>query len=246
MASGFEYRKVLYTDYYENQSGRAFDLQVEAKMQRDESLFRNEFFHLLPNNKDAAILDIGCGFGSLVLALKKLNYTNVKGIDLSESQVKVAHQFGLTEVQIADIHQYLADKPNHFDLITGIDIIEHFSKDELIDLLQIIKRSLKPGGKAIFRTPNNDAPMATIYSRGDFTHENYMNASSANQLMLSLGFQRVSVSASHMETEGAGKELIRKLTWAVIEVGIRLLIFATARSSKNVILTPNMIIKVEN
>jgi 2-polyprenyl-3-methyl-5-hydroxy-6-metoxy-1,4-benzoquinol methylase len=242
----YNYRKVLYQDYYQNQSGRHIQLQIEDKMNRDEQLFRAEILPLLPSQKEATILDIGCGFGSLIKLLKKLGYTNLKGIDLSESQVNIAHQFGLEkEVEVNDIANYLADKSNSFDVITGIDIIEHFSKDELIDLLSIIKNSLKPGGIAIFRTPNNDAPFATVFANGDFTHENYMNSSSATQLSLSMGFTNIEVRNSHLQVQGFLKEIIRKISWTIISATIKLVLFASARSSKNVLLSPNMIIKVQ-
>ena len=242
----YNYRKVLYQDYYQNQSGRHFQLQIEEKMNRDEQLFRAEILPLIPKNKEIKLLDIGCGFGSLVRLLKKEGYSNLKGIDLSESQVKIAHDFGMiNEIEVNDISKYLADKEDYFDVITGIDIIEHFSKDELIELLATLKKSLKPGGIAIFRTPNNDAPFATVFANGDFTHENYMNSSSATQLSLSMGFTNIEVNPSHLQVEGALKEIIRKITWAVISTCIKLILFASARSSKNVLLSPNMIIKVQ-
>jgi 2-polyprenyl-3-methyl-5-hydroxy-6-metoxy-1,4-benzoquinol methylase len=242
----YNYRKVLYQDYYQNQSGRHFQLQIEEKMNRDEQLFRAEILPLIPKNKEIKLLDIGCGFGSLINLLKKEGYSNLKGIDLSESQVKIAHDFGMkNEIEVNDISKYLIDKEDYFDVITGIDIIEHFSKDELIELLSTLKKSLKKGGIAIFRTPNNDAPFATVFANGDFTHENYMNSSSATQLSLSMGFTNIEVNSSHLQVEGAVKEIIRKLTWAIISAYIKLILFASARSSKNVLLSPNMIIKVQ-
>ncbi len=241
----YNYRSVLYKDYYQNQSGRAFQLQIEEKMKNDANLFSAEILPLLPNDKSVKILDIGCGFGSLIKLLKDSGYTNLAGIDLSESQVAMAHQFGLTEVEVNDINNFLSTKENTYDVITGIDIIEHFSKDELIDLLSIIKKSLKPNGIAIFRTPNNDAPFATIYSRGDFTHENYMNGSSAEQLMLSMGFCDIVVKESHIHVAGFLKEIVRRILWKFYTLKVKLLLFASGRGSKNVLLSPNMIIKVK-
>ncbi len=241
----YQYRKVLYQDYYQNQSGRHIQLQIEEKMKSDALLFKAEVLPLLPINRNASILDIGCGFGSLIKMLKNEGYTNLKGIDLSESQVKIAKEFGLNEVEVNDISSYLSDKESHFDVITGIDIIEHFSKDELVDLLNLIKKSLKPGGIAIFRTPNNDAPFATVFANGDFTHENYMNSSSAQQLSLSIGFTNIEVRASHLEVNGFLKEVLRKIIWTIISFTIKVTLFASARSSKSVLLTPNMIIKVQ-
>jgi len=133
---------------------------------------------------------LGCGSGSLLMALKMAGYTNLLGMDLSDEQVKMAHEMGVSEVVLGDAMQFLRDASEGFDVITGMDIIEHFTKDELVELLQLIKGKLNPGGVAIFRTPNMDAPVASAFALGDFTHENYLNASSAEQVMLSPDSQK--------------------------------------------------------
>ena len=244
MSNEFKYRELLYNDYFNSQSGRTFHLDIEKKLSTDSNILSREILPLIPSDKNSALLDMGCGFGSLIYTLKKKGYTNLKGIDLSEGQVKVAHELGLTEIELQDLLPYLKNNKNTFDVITGIDIIEHFSKDELVEVLTCVKDALKPNGTAIFRTPNLDAPFATLFSNGDFTHENYINYSSANQLMLSMGFKNIQVLNSIMETQGFLKELFRKLTWAVMKTVIKLLIFSTARTTNAMVFSPNLIIKV--
>jgi 2-polyprenyl-3-methyl-5-hydroxy-6-metoxy-1,4-benzoquinol methylase len=244
MSNEFKYRELLYNDYFNSQSGRTFHLDIEKKLSTDSNILSREILPLIPTDKNSALLDMGCGFGSLIYTLKKKGYTNLKGIDLSEGQVKVAHELGLTEIELQDLLPYLKNNKNKFDVITGIDIIEHFSKDELVEVLTCVKDALKPNGTAIFRTPNLDAPFATLFSNGDFTHENYINYSSANQLMLSMGFKNIQVLNSIMETQGFLKELFRKLTWAVMKTFIKLLIFSTARTTNAMVFSPNLIIKV--
>lgn len=245
MPSEFKYRSILYKDYFNNQSGRTFQLDIKRKMEEEEHLLSKEIIPLLPQDKYVSILDIGCGFGSLIYTLKKNGYTNIKGIDLSEGQVKVAHELGLHEVEKQDINSFLSLNKNNFDVIIGLDIIEHFSKDELVSVLLLIKESLKPRGITIFRTPNADAPFASMYGSGDFTHENILNNSSAHQLFMSLGFIQIKVADSHLETSGVIKEVIRKISWFILKLSIRIIIFSTARSYKNITLTPNLLIKAE-
>lgn len=244
MSQEFKYRELLYNDYFNSQSGRTFQLNIEKKLITEGHILSNEILPLLPSDRNSAVLDMGCGFGSLIHVLKKNGYLNLKGIDLSAGQVKVAHEIGLTEVELQDLLPYLKNHTASFDIITGIDIIEHFSKDELVEVLTCVKNALKPNGIAIFRTPNLDAPFATLFSNGDFTHENYLNYSSANQLMLALGFQNISVHNSFMETQGYLKELFRKITWVIMKSFIKLLIFSTARTTRAMVYSPNLIIKV--
>lgn len=236
------YRKALYTNYFTNQAGRAHTENIKQKFETERYYFGCEIVKYLPESKSIKILDIGSGTGSFLAACKLKGYTNVEGIDLSEEMVKIANEFGVTEAVCGDLNQYLEEKSSCYDVITGMDIIEHFTKDELIALIETIKKALKPGGMVVFRTPNLDAQFATFFAYGDFTHENYLNKYSAIQVMMAMGFKYVNVLPSHIETKGMVKEMIRKVLWGFIQFRYKLELFASGRSSKNVIFTPNMII----
>ena len=238
-----EYRKVLYANYHTTQSGRASLTSAEALFLREKRQFESEILPLLQSvSKSARIFDMGCGSGSLLKGLKDAGYTNVIGMDLSEEQVNMAHEFGVSEVVLGDAMQFFRSSEEQFDVITGMDIIEHFTKDELVELLLLIQSKLKKGGMAIFRTPNMDAPIATAFAIGDFTHENYLNASSAEQVMLSCGFSNVSVVPSFMRVNGFLKEGLRGILYRLLNLRLKLQLFATARSTQKVLFTPNLII----
>ena len=238
-----EYRKVLYANYHTTQSGRASLTSAEALFLREKRQFESEILPLLQSvSKSARIFDMGCGSGSLLKGLKDAGYTNVIGMDLSEEQVTMAHEFGVSEVVLGDAMQFFRSSEEQFDIITGMDIIEHFTKDELVELLQLIQSKLKKGGMAIFRTPNMDAPIATAFAIGDFTHENYLNASSAEQVMLSCGFVDVNVKPSFMRVNGFLKEGLRGIFYRLLSLRLKLQLFATARSTQKVLFTPNLLI----
>lgn len=238
-----EYRKVLYANYHTTQSGRASLTSAEELFEREKRQFEREILPLLHSaSKTSRIFDMGCGSGSLLKGLKDAGYTNVIGMDLSEEQVNMAHKFGVSEVVLGDAMQFFRSSEEQFDVITGMDIIEHFTKDELVELLQLIQSKLKKGGMAIFRTPNMDAPIATAFAIGDFTHENYLNASSAEQVMLSCGFKNVSVVPSFMRVDGFFKEGLRSVLYRIMNLRLKLQLFATARSTQKVLFTPNLLI----
>jgi 2-polyprenyl-3-methyl-5-hydroxy-6-metoxy-1,4-benzoquinol methylase len=241
--SGTQYRDVLYANYHTNQSGRASLTDAKSLFEREKKQFEREILPKLSGvDSTAKVFDLGCGSGSLIAAFKEAGYTRVSGMDLSEEQVKMAHAMGVSEVVLGDAMQYLRDASEGFDVITGMDIIEHFTKDELVELLQLIQSKLNKGGVAIFRTPNMDAPVASAFALGDFTHENYLNASSAEQVMLSCGFQEVSVLPSTMRVKGIFKEIVRRIAYDWLELIMKIQLFATARSTRKVLFTPNLII----
>jgi ubiquinone/menaquinone biosynthesis C-methylase UbiE len=51
------------------------------------------------HNKRIRILDIGCGTGRHAIELTKRGYTNVVGVDLSESQIARAKEKAAAEIQ---------------------------------------------------------------------------------------------------------------------------------------------------
>ncbi len=241
-----QYRSFFYQEYFNRQSGRDYTHNINEKFDNEQFQFLKEIIPYLPaKNKELEILDLGSGIGSLLACCKKLGYKNLKGIDISNQQVEIANKLGVFEVEKADIFEFLAGKNACFDVISGMDIIEHFTKDELVRLIELIRNALRKGGMAIFRTPNMDAPMANVFAMGDFTHENFINKNAAEQLMLSLDFKNVEVFPSYMYVKGYLKNSIRKLFWFFISKKIRILLFSTGRSAKHIILTPNLIIRAQ-
>ena len=97
------------------------------------------------NDKDARILDIGCGTGLTVVELEKAGYTNLHGIDLSEDMVEVAGSRGIyTDIKTGDINQPLDYEDNFFDgaISSGTFTHGHVGPEPLGEICRI----LKPGG----------------------------------------------------------------------------------------------------
>lgn len=238
-----KYRDTIYNNYFSNQVNK---LDVDHSKMLAEQASHNgaELLGLLPSNKAAKIVDLGCGFGTFVKPALDAGYTNVTGYDISEEQVKVANQLGLNTVYQSSIEDYFA-KGEKADVIVGLDIIEHFTKDELIEFLVNIKNHLNPGGKAIFRTPNMDAPQTSIYAYGDISHEVFLNKSSALQVMSSVGFTKTQVFGGLLRNTNPFKELIRKAGWWKYKTFKKIVLFCTARTWHNVVFEPNLLIVVE-
>ncbi len=239
-----DYRDTLYKNYHSTQSGRAGRKDKLILWEQEKLQFSYEILPLLKHlPKNAVICDVGCGSGSLLAALKDAGFSHAFGVDVSPEQIAFAKEMGQQNVYCQDFFDYLKENDLKCDVVLGMDIIEHFTKTELVGFLQDMKKSLNEGGMVLFRTPNLDAPMSTVFANGDFTHENYMNQSSAEQVVLASGFTQVQVSPSFMRTQGVIKELFRKVLYTLLVFHLKLQLFATARSTKGVIFTPNLIIK---
>ena len=238
------YRKTLYQNYSSTQSlRRSTDSDIKSLFNREKTQFEKEILPLLKSiDKSSSIFDMGCGSGSLIKALQENGFNNVLGMDISPEQIEVAKKMDVSNVTLGNAIEYVGDTSSKYDVILGMDIIEHFTKDELVELLINIKNKLNPNGFAVFRTPNLDSFMASVYANGDFTHENYLNASSAQQVCLACGFTEVEIKSSVMSTTNPLKEIIRRYLWFVFKIDYKLRLFASGRSTQNIVLTPNMLI----
>ena len=226
------YREQLYTNYTSTQENRGGQDHTQLFNQQ-VFYFTKELIPLLAKNKQSKILDIGCGNGAMMKAALNAGYTHVQGIDLSPEQIITAQAMGVNNIACIGINDFLKDNKEGFDVILAIDVIEHFTKSELVDYLNKIKTALEPGGMVLFRTPNMDAPLTSVYSFGDFTHECLLNKSSAEQVMASAGFTQIEVMPSMILAQGFVKEIVRKITWSC----------ASGRTWSGVIFTPNLVIK---
>ncbi|HBN03695.1 MAG TPA: hypothetical protein DD396_06580 [Bacteroidetes bacterium] len=238
-----EYRDTIYNNYFTNQVNK--QARDYAGMLAEQASHNGaELLALLPQDKSAKIVDLGCGFGTFVKPAMDAGYTHVSGYDISEEQVAVAHMLGMTNVHHSSIDSYFA-KGEKVDVIVGLDIIEHFTKNELIDFLLNVKKGLNPGGKAIFRTPNMDAPQTSVYAYGDISHEVFLNKSSALQITSAVGFEKVEVFGGLVRNTNPLKEVIRSIGWWKYKTLKKTVLFCTARTWHNVVFEPNLIIVAE-
>jgi 2-polyprenyl-3-methyl-5-hydroxy-6-metoxy-1,4-benzoquinol methylase len=164
--------------------------------------------------KDAAILDLGCGPGRTMQFLKSKEFTNVTGVDISEEQTAIARNRGLNAIT-ADVNDYLVQHSNEFDMIIMIDVVEHFTKLELLDLFKLIHYSLKKGGIVIYQTCNGEGLYPNQIMFGDMTHMTILNASSSEQLLRACGFDNISFADTAPVPTGL-KGVLRSIAWKFI------------------------------
>lgn len=123
-------------------------------------------------DKNAAILDIGCGWGHQLFILRHLGFTNLRGIEIVEDSWRIARQeLGAGAiVELADAFQYLVGQNDAFDVIILNDVLEHIPRQGTLELLRLIHGALKPGGIISVRVPNMSSLLASFSRDLDFTH----------------------------------------------------------------------------
>jgi SAM-dependent methyltransferase len=138
-------------------------------------------------DRDAPILEIGCGSGGLLAYLGRRGFSHALGVDISQEQVELARLRGV-HAELADAFDYLALQHESFDALLVVDVFEHFSKPELFDLAPRLAAALRPGGRLIVQTANGAGlfPRQVIY--GDLTHLTIFTPESLGQFLRTIGF----------------------------------------------------------
>ena len=99
------------------------------------------------------LLDIGCGWGALVIHAAKHFGVRAEGLTLSEPQAEWARariaETGLINEATIDLRDYReisSDGSQHYDAIVSVGMAEHVGREKLPDYFSAAHRALKPGG----------------------------------------------------------------------------------------------------
>lgn len=94
------------------------------------------------------ILDIGCGPADILEALPAVDY---HGFDLSAAYIGAARaKFGARgHFQVEAVNRELVKKYAGFDLVLATGVLHHLTDAEALDLLQVARSALQPGGRLV-------------------------------------------------------------------------------------------------
>jgi 2-polyprenyl-3-methyl-5-hydroxy-6-metoxy-1,4-benzoquinol methylase len=182
-----------YRQIFERYTQTAFESQKhdEAKVE----VFLYNYRKYFPEDKDASMLDIGPGMGEMLLAWQRSGYKRFMAVDISKDVVDlIKRTLSLDVLLVSDIKDYLGKNAGRFDLVTMCDVIEHFSKEDILSVLESVKGSLQPGGRIIIQTPNMGAVFPALHRYNDFTHEVGFVYHSIRQVLKATGYDGIEIS----------------------------------------------------
>jgi SAM-dependent methyltransferase len=201
---------------------------------------RHVIEQFVPHERRSRILDLGCGYGAFVYFLVREGYTDVIGVDVSAEQVEIAHRLGLTNVHLAANQVFVDGIANtEFDVILLMDVLEHLTGPQLLELLAGVRRILRPGGICIAHVPNAEGIFGMRVRFGDLTHEWAFTRQSVVQLTNALGFNDVEIVEDRPVVHGL-TSLLRRVLWTVLTAHRRLLLLVESGSS-GAVLSQNML-----
>jgi SAM-dependent methyltransferase len=178
-------RQVDYNRYHYRKWHRDDADHIEGMKVYYKSLLREH----LPDSKQSRILDIGCGMGFTLLALKDLGYHDIAGVDVDQGQVESCRNKGLPVEYVVNTYEYLSEKHEKFDCVLLLDVLEHVACDRQLDLAGAIYSSLKPGGRLICTVPNASSSLGCRWRYNDWTHYSSFTEVSIEFVLANVGFE---------------------------------------------------------
>ena len=205
--------------YAELRPGRRVLRVPEDLLTGIEPVFRKVYAPFLPAKKDSKILDLGSGYGEFLFFMQRAGYESAAGVELDMKQVEIGRNLGVRNLNCGDARELLRKSLGEFDFISCIDVLEHFPKPKALELLELVRAALRPGGSFLCQVPN---AMAFYLPRFymDFTHETPFAPSSLKQALEMAGFRNVRVAGIGPVVHGV-KSAVRFALWKLIEGGFR-------------------------
>lgn len=153
--------------------------------------YEHNYLPRLPSDTSVAILVVSCGPGYLVNVLAARGYRNVVGIDSDAAKIAHAQRHGLP-CSTARAFEYVAERPDAFDVIIPEQELNHLTLDEQIEFLALCRRSLRPGGMVFAYGLNGANPLVGSENLShNIDHFNTFTEYSLRQILELGGFERI-------------------------------------------------------
>jgi 2-polyprenyl-3-methyl-5-hydroxy-6-metoxy-1,4-benzoquinol methylase len=165
-----------------------------------------DYLPLLEHATD--VVDIGCGRGELLAALRTRG-VKARGVDANAAMVDLCRSRQL-EVEQGDALSYLErQRDASVGALTAIQVVEHFEPPYLVRFLDTAFHKMTPGAPLVLETINAACWMAFFetYIR-DLTHQRPLHPDTLRYLVEASGFSSVDVRFRQPVTAGDRLELV--------------------------------------
>jgi O-antigen chain-terminating methyltransferase len=170
----------------------------EGVRQRLVTAYRDDLAEAARRTENRGLfIDIGCGRGEFLEVMAEDGLAAI-GVEISDTQARQARDKG-NMVVVADARSFLSRlESRSITAVTGVHIVEHLPFEELVALVQEVVRVLRPGGLALFETPNprNLIVGATTFHL-DPTHIKPLPPEVLGLLLETAGFAKVEIRPLH-------------------------------------------------
>ncbi len=153
------------------------------------------------------ILELGFGDGAFLDWARAAGHA-VIGSEIRPEAIAAAAKRG---------HEVYSSRPEiePVDLVVALDVFEHLTTAQLLDMLEYADRHLREDGVVVARFPNGASPMFGFYQFSDMTHVAPRTALAIKQIALLRGFEVVRAVNPRPRPPGLARAIKRRLAYWV-------------------------------
>ncbi|MCK6478931.1 MAG: class I SAM-dependent methyltransferase [Planctomycetaceae bacterium] len=208
-----DYRRRIFERYASAFKGNPGPAEAEARCRSHAAALDSMLGPWLAADRPSRVLEIGCGAGAFLWWARSRGIGEVAGVDLSGEMVAQARSLGLP-AELGDARSSLAERRG-LDWIVAFDLVEHFRRDEVFEVLELCRGALREGGRILLSTPNAAAWRPGPVAAGDLTHETIFTPSTIRLALELAGFRDVRVAEVPPPVHGP-LSLARRVLWAAV------------------------------
>lgn len=226
-----DYRQRIYGEYV-SAFKRTDQASLLAEAQRHARFFDHLFRPLLEESRTKDLLEAGCGPGHFLYWAESRGFQSVSGFDLSREQVELARSLEL-RAEESSFQSFLPRVRESYDWIVALDLIEHLTRDEGLEFLDLCRAALRPGGRIFLTTPNGAALRPGPVAAGDLTHETIYTPQTIALALRLTGYESVEVREIAPPPTSI-RSLVRRMLWKMIRLWPMMIDLVEAGSSTRI------------
>ena len=166
---------------------------IEKGYKKFYAFYRDNYLKYFPKDKSTRILVISCGPGYFVNMLNQEGYQDVVGIDSFADKIQYAVEKKLT-CTTASAFEFLEDSNAPFDVIFCEQELNHLTKEEILEFVNLCWHKLSSGGRLIAHGLNGANPITGAEALAqNFDHYNSFTEYTLRQIMEYSRFENIKV-----------------------------------------------------
>ena len=167
-------QKDYYSNKFYNQNSLEKSLLSTRKRQALKILARLSNL----SNQDTELIDYGCGKGIFLKEASLLGYKKLVGVESSKKSLKnLCSIFEMIKVEFRENNIIFKPNPknlnnSHLRVLVALDVLEHFSKENIINWLEIILKEFSRPKYLIIKVPSREGilfKMAYFFTKLNIT-----------------------------------------------------------------------------
>lgn len=231
----------IFDAYLETTSGRG--AVVEAGYYEEAAVGLGRRLKGWLPTRESDILDLGCGLGGFLYLCQVRGHRSLTGVNLCADEIATARMFVNAAFHHVDLITFLRETEAQYDFIGCFNILEHLTKDGVMEALTLSASRLRAGGSLVAMVPNAISPFSGTTRYWDITHRLSFAPNNFRQLAPLAGFSAVEFRECGPVVHGP-VSAARAILWQVACLFTKLRLLVEVADAKGGVYTMDMLVRL--